>query len=75
MNKALSGCPICGYPTNVEYEGQTIQCAFCGAKFEVTINQRKKRDEIIASMPEIIGRAIARMLLEHTSEPQGGSNP
>lgn len=35
----LSRCPICGYPVNAEYPGQTTQCAFCGTKLEATITE------------------------------------
>lgn len=32
--KTISKCPICGFPINAEYEGQTTVCAYCGTKLE-----------------------------------------
>lgn len=29
--KTLSKCPVCGYPLNAEYKGQTAVCAYCGS--------------------------------------------
>jgi len=37
--KTISKCPICGYPVQAEYEGQTAICAYCGTKLEATISQ------------------------------------
>lgn len=38
-SKTLSKCPICGFPINVEYEGQMTACAYCGAKLEAVVAQ------------------------------------
>ena len=37
--KTISKCPICGYPVQAEYEGQSVVCAYCGEKLEAVITQ------------------------------------
>ena len=32
--KTLSKCPVCGFPINAEYEGQTAVCAYCGTSIQ-----------------------------------------
>ena len=48
--KTVAKCPMCGYPINAEYEGETVVCAYCGEKLEAVIT-----DGITIPTPLFVG--------------------